>query len=488
MSTSDGNGPAGQHEPITQPLSVVPPPGAVPPTTVSWPPSSGQPYGPPAPFATLEQQTPPSRRRRGVLLTALAVVVTLVAGVGVWLFATRSASTAEPGSPQAAAELMLSSLSGRDPIAAAEGLDPYEAQPFVDIAADLSAELTRLGFPDQGDFTGISLDFADLRLSDQVTAITPTVSVVEVTDGRMMVTVPVEAGAFWQEGMIESVDYDHDTGTFTVDLGALSRESGQPLRVATVNRDGTWYVSAFHTIADNVAWSTDADYRRDPATALGDGIPAVGAADAEAAVDEFLLASLDGDLTRMIELADPHELEVLHTYGRLLTRDSELSPSGVTVLDTTWTVSELTGGTLVGLSHLELEYDGGSWTVDIDHDAGRLTVTGDEGGIGFGLDIVPTDDGFDVEIDDGYSSQLIEGDDLMREIAAMADIPVTDELIQLFQRLYTGMLGTGVVVTEVDGSWYLSPIRTAGAFPITLYSDLDSGDAELLTELEKLFE
>ncbi len=91
---------------------------------------------------------PPAKSNKPLIITAIAVVVALVAGVGVYFFAIRDTNdVASTGakSPQESVTALFTTLSNSDPIGLADQLDPVEAKLFTDLNTDMITEFKRLG-------------------------------------------------------------------------------------------------------------------------------------------------------------------------------------------------------------------------------------------------------------------------------------------------------------------------------------------------------
>ena len=91
---------------------------------------------------------PPAKSNKPIIITAIAVVVALVAGAGIYFFAIRDTNqVASTGakSPQESVTALFTTLSNSDPIGLADQLDPVEATLFTDLNTDLITELKRLG-------------------------------------------------------------------------------------------------------------------------------------------------------------------------------------------------------------------------------------------------------------------------------------------------------------------------------------------------------
>ena len=90
---------------------------------------------------------PPAKNRTPLIITAIAVVVALVAAAGIYFFAIRDTNDVAPTggqSPQESVTALFTTLSNSDPIGLADQLDPAEATLFTDLNTDIITELKRL--------------------------------------------------------------------------------------------------------------------------------------------------------------------------------------------------------------------------------------------------------------------------------------------------------------------------------------------------------
>ena len=129
-------GPQGWQQP-GQPTQGFPPTGG-----------PGQPWTGQQPAAT----PPAGKSKTPLIITAIAVVVALVAAAGIYFFAIRDTNdVASTGaqSPQESVTALFNTLSNSDPIGLADQLDPVEATLFTDLNTDIIGELKRLGVLDE---------------------------------------------------------------------------------------------------------------------------------------------------------------------------------------------------------------------------------------------------------------------------------------------------------------------------------------------------
>ena len=95
-------------------------------------PAAQQPWGQPgAPggYGPGGYGPPPRKNNKAVLITAVAVVVALIAGFGIWWFAIRDTKTEGKDTPQQAAAQLFADIYNGDVVALADTFDPVEAGP-----------------------------------------------------------------------------------------------------------------------------------------------------------------------------------------------------------------------------------------------------------------------------------------------------------------------------------------------------------------------
>lgn len=436
-------------------------------------------YGPQGGYGQPEQQygpqgggTPPTGRRTApVVITVIAVVVALLAGFGIWWFAIRDSSTAAgQASPQQAADTLLLSLNESDPVGVVDQLDPAESELFAELSGDVLEQLKRIGVlnddADTENLTGAEVKVEGLTFAAEPQQIQDDLAVVEVTGGTVTVTAS-PAAMPWSD-KIKDLAGDElgelAPQTETIDLADLAAESDHPLRLATVKRGDEWYVSLLYTLADNAAYAASEQYRADPAAALGSGIAAAGASSPEEAMTTLVNSVLGGDYERIIGLTDPNEMAVLHDYGSLILSeaptggvlDSGMLPEDFEIQNLEWVTSDVTGGKEVSLKTITIRAEGDTGTITLDSEAGTVSVEAPG-------------------MSETYTAQQFVQEGLG------GDVP--PELTGLIERLFSKVLGLGLVMTEVDGQWYVSPIRSYTNVFVTLLEALEPGDVDYLIEL-----
>ncbi|MET0865520.1 MAG: hypothetical protein ABWZ98_14405 [Nakamurella sp.] len=453
-----------------------------PANTQGFPQGPGQqgstPYGPGGPndqWAGQQGGTPPTKSRKPVIITAIAVVVALVAAVGVYFLAIRDTNTTTAaegqGTPQQAVESLFSSLGDSDPIGVADQLDPAESALFTDLNTDVISELKRLDVLSDAasadSMTGTTISVADVTYDAAAEeTITDNLHIVKLTGGTITVKsdpaqIPLSDNI--KNAFSSEID-EAQPQSETVNIAdAVKENDGEPIRIATVKRGDEWYVSLFYSIADNATHEAGL-----PNPTKADQIPAEGKDSPEDAVQAMIDAASAGNLTDVIKVLPPDEMGVLHDYGALAIEQadgqdltSEMNDLDVSFSDVKWTTSEVTGGTKVSIESITVTADGETATITRDPDAGSLTVT------------LP-----------GQPAVTLDESTIDTYIAqASGDESLDPQMIEIIKREFKQLIGLGVVTVEVDGKWYVSPIRSTSDIFLSLLKGLEPGDIDYLIEL-----
>lgn len=421
---------------------------------------------------------PPKKNNKGVLITAVAVVVALLAGVGVWFFAFRDSKPDGASTPEAAAAALFTDIDNGDLVGLADTFDPVEAALVTDLATDVTEHFKRLGLltsdADVNNVTGAGITIKGVTF-DEAAAEKPldNLTIVKVTGGIVTINPQqnsqTETDKFKQlqaaltkaGGSLGGDMPQIDQKPTVIDIAQIIRDenNGEPIRISTVQRDGKWYPSLFYTLADYAA--QEAGKTVTPA----DKIPAVGAATPEAAVDSLIKSSLDGNAESIIQIMAPDEMGAVHDYGKLIVDSVGQIPATDAQVNATWTVDDVTGGKKVSLGTMEITYQGDTVKVERDVAAGSVTITaqGDT---------------------TTYDAATVK--DQLESALAGSDSFSSDQLSQISEvavRMIKAALGIGIVTTEVDGSWYVSPVRSVfGIFP-QLLSGAEPQDVDLFIDL-----
>ncbi|HEX4723427.1 MAG TPA: flagellar basal body protein FliL [Pseudonocardiaceae bacterium] len=419
---------------------------------------TGQPYGqqPPVGPPTYWQPQQKPKRRTGLIAGIIVAVVVLAGGgVGTWIALNRTAEAGSTGSatPQAAATKLLADLGRSDVVGLVNDLPPGEAGFLRDSISDSTSQLKRLQImkpdanPEQSagtvHTTGIRFDPAVQQVNDHL-AITK-----------------LDAGTITVDSDLSKVGY---TDKFLKALGPSSQLStkdttltvrpGKPFRIATVKVNGQWYPSLFYSITDYALQSAHESWP-------SHSIPATGSASPDAAVRGFVQALLDSDFGKAIGMTAPDEMAALHDAGpAILAAAGSSAPSGVRIDSVSFTDRDVTGGVDAVLSSMTLDSDGEKITVT--QGGGCYTITDAASG----------------------QNQRMCASDLGAQMQQGAGGLLPPALGKFMQDLASGLVngGLGIVTTQVDGQWYVSPARTFTQLTLTVLNSVSADDLSALLQ------
>lgn len=259
-----------------------------------------------------------------------ASVIALAGGLTLTGIAATGGEDRGSNTPEEAVREFVEAIENRDVLGALDVIDPGESDVMIDTVRSLVSEGSRTGAlsdsADAGDVTGTTFTFTDLEMTtDQLT-----------TD---LAAVSVDAG---------TLQYSFDPATLPLadamrsEAGdALAREgatidfANDPLRLATVSRDGTWYVSLGYSIAEAARASADVPFPIDvPTSPQGFESP-------EAAATAFWTRLAALDIEGVIATAAPGEADALARYAPLWLPDLNAGIADATASGTSITVSDL---------------------------------------------------------------------------------------------------------------------------------------------------
>lgn len=479
------------------PDGAPPPPAAVPLTTSAAgpppPPWSGTgapppPTPPPDSLATYAQPTPPRRhplRNAAAVLAALAVLVTgsvVVAQLG---------DEDGAASPEAAVEHLFSALEHEDAIGVLESLPPSERVVVGEPLRGLVGELQRLDVLADFDLhtvPGIDIEVDGLELD--ATELGEGVTVVRITGGTITgAAVPAElpVGDLIEDVAGDDLDLPDDEERDTAELADAD------LELVAVEEGGRWHVSLFYTLAE--AARGDA-----PLPHFGDGIVPVGADTPEGAVEGLVDAAVELDAEAAIAMLPPDEMRVLYDYGPLFVDDADEAADEVREDGWEMTVDRLDlhaegdgAERIVVLDGFDVSMEGGGDSLHATFDGECTTLEGrgmglasldgaEEKFVAVGEAVEadgPPEEGDDLfvpvdELDDldggGYDDDEYD-DDALEVLEMCADGTMTIDGEDADLGPFGGAGGLGVMglgqvsprvtVVEVDGRWYVSPLRSA---------------------------
>jgi hypothetical protein len=404
---------------------------------------------------------PPRKSRRGLIIGLVVALVALVGGGVTWLALAQNDSGS--ATPTEAALKLASSVGNGDVVGVLGSLAPAEAALFTDPVQEVTNELKRLnvldGSADPKSLSGIQIKTDHLAFDEAAAQqVNDHVTITKLVSGTITLTgdfgkLPL-AKQFLDAALPGNAQQQMNQGpqTRTIDIAQEVRRAGEPFRIATVKVNGAWYPSLLYTVADYALRGSGEDW---PATS----IPAAGAASANDAVKQMVQAALDADVTRVIELLPPDEMSVLHDAGPAIVKalGTEATPSGAKILDLQTQSSSANGATRTTLTALRLQDPSGTvYSVIKAGPCYQMTAEG--------------------------QSQQLCAEDLARNVRNQVRSSMPAGMSDVLQHLSTGVLqqGVGVITTQVDGRYYVSPIRTVVEQGMTVLRSLQPGDITTL--------
>jgi len=440
-------------------------------------PQPGQQWqGQPGPAGWQPQNgAPPKKRNLGVIITAVVVVLAIAAGVTIWLVSKKDSTTAVGGqaNPRAAASDMLLSLSDKDVVGVGQQLDPAEAQLAKDMSGDIVGELKRLQIirsdvpTDQ--LTGVKIKTENLTFDDaKQEAVNDHVTIVKLTGGTITLTSGTGTAPFTDKikKAAGSQLNQFTPKTQTVNIAdEIKKNGGEPVRIATVKRGDKWYPSIFYTLADNWLVKAEKDNPDLKSRDLATPIARVGGGSPEDAVTGLVDKASKGDYEGVVGMLPPDEMGVLYDYGKRMFAAGKLTkgatPSNLPkISDLKFTTTDVTGGKKVSLKNATIETDGKRTTITVDAAAGKMTV------------------------DQDGKKQEFTGDNLLAQMTGSGrSTQMPPQVADMVKREFKQLLSIGIVTTQVDGKWYVSPLRSFSGVVTTMLQGLQPADIDFLLQM-----
>ncbi len=420
--------------------------GGYPPTAqYAYPPG----FAPPQPPR-------PNKGKRALVVGLVVVLMALIGGSATWwALAQRGTGAA---SPQEATQTLVDALNSGDMIGVMDSLAPAEAAVLADATVATVEEYKRLGILDESadlrDISGLDIAAKNITYDSDVVRLSDDVAVTNLTGGTLTFSASVSElplAADFRDAMLSEIG-SAGTETETLDIADVVADEGPgTVGVVSINVDGDWYPSLFHTIAYHGLREEDTPWPEQT-------IPAAGAESPRAAITEMLDAIQRADVRRVIELLPPDEMAVMHNTGQAILDEigpQEPLPFEVTTLETT--ESQIDGGIRSTITRVEFRLLDEGITVSVVKDGSCYDVTMRGTTKRFCADELAN---LAVSAEPGMSPA--EADALAAMIESLLDT------------------GFGVVTTEIDGQHYVSPLRTTNDLTLTVLSSIDEQHAKEL--------
>lgn len=393
---------------------------------------------------------PPKKSRKGPIIGVIAAVVVIALGVGATIFILNKSedTPAAKGNPQDAATNLVNSLSQGDVVGVLNSLTPAESKLLVDVNERTVKELQRLKVYKEGvdpnKLPGTNIEAKDLKYDEGAAEeVNDHLTITKLVGGTVSLHSDLSQLPLTEEFMEAAFPDGMNTEPVSesVDIAELVEQNdGEPIRIATVKTDEGWYPSLFYTLADYALKDADMKW---PSQSVADA----GAGSSEEAVKNMVDAATGGDLEQVIGLLPPDEMGAVRDAAPVLLEQFNGGPLPVEI-STLETESKDIGDNsqLVTLKELEMSSDGETVRLVKDGDCYTAEVQGD-------------------------TQQFCAED--VAEYMGSSD----PDLQQAMTNLASGLIAnTGVVSTQVDGKWYVSPLRTYSELGIAAMSKLQPED------------
>lgn len=348
-------------------------------------------------------------------------------------------------SPEAAVRQFTRALAQEDLLGLAESLVPGERELLRAAVDEVMAELIRLEVLaedfDASGVAGFEIDISGLELSTE--ELRDDLVLVRFDAGLMTTTIDPAAVAL---GSFVTQFTGDDPGSPETDESDLAGSA-----LVAVEESGRWYVSLFYTAAEAARSESGAAFP-DPADAL----EARGEASPEAAVEAMVQAVVRFDVLDVMAGLAPAEGRVLRDYSPLFAADLRSLQRMAAF------------GAEVRLESLELSSttEGSRALVRID----SVVLEADVAALGLSLRI----DGDCVTFTDPAGSETVCGTDDPGTLPFFGEFGFEPPDFDI------GSPELGLVVQEVDGEWFVSPLGTLTNTVVSSLAVLDRSDLDTI--------
>jgi hypothetical protein len=401
----------------------------------------------------------PSEGRTRGKATVIGAIVGVTALVAAGAFAvvkiTGNDSDGGAASPSDVGTSLTTALDNEDFLGVIDLLLPGERDTFREPMIEYVDHLSRLEIlspdADLSKIGGLDIQFTDVTVREEPTNVADISNI--YLSGSSTVSVDGDAvplGDLLIDELFDGERPDMDTEPESSEF--------EDTRLTVVERDGRWYLSAFYSVAEQAR--TDASSDDIPET----GVEPAGADSPEGALDQLFDAVSTLDLEGMIATLDPSEAEALQRYAPLFLDEaqSQLDDAGID-----WSISD-TAYTVTGEgSRRSVAVDALTFDATI-ADLGTIRAELADGCVTATADL----DGQTEEVSwctDDATDSVFEGLGIGDDEAATRLFEVLDEALADYEP-------GGVAVHEVDGAWYVSPLRSYFDVFNDLLGALDAGE------------
>lgn len=449
---------------------TLPPIG--PPTTAAAAPSSGlQPdvsFRPELTFESTEPSPSSTRRSRGAVVGIAAGVVALGAAGVFAVSEFTGGNTGGAATPEEVGTELMTAIEAEDVLGMVDLLLPGERETFREPMIDLVSELTRLEVL-SADASLSDLSGLDFELADEAVTVEPT-NVADISN----ITMTASLTASLDGAQLPIGDFITDLAGDDFDPSELDEAPTTEdfdLSMAVVEDDGRWYLSVFHTAAEELR--ADSGGEQIPAA----GLEPRGGATPEGAIDALLDGVEQLDVGKVIASINPNEAAALQRYAPLFLGDVDglAAESGLDwqVTNTSYTVEGDGSKRFVTIDELRIDgtFDDGfestTFTAEIKGDCLVIDAAGER---------VDT-----CELAEQNSGDLTSLEDIF---GSSSD---TTELVASFEDAFADYDPRGITVNEVDGVWYVSPIGTGFDQLLGFLGALDRAELDRIVDAVETF-
>jgi len=387
-------------------------------------------------------------------------LIAVVALLGAGGFAVSKIATGDQGgasSPEEVGTRLMDSLASQDALGVVDLLLPGERDTMRQPLIDFVDNLKRLKIVDQSasldNVGGIDLSFDNVHVDSTAT------NVDDISD--IHITATSTASIDGKSVPIGDLLINEVFGGHRPNLDSEPQTSAVDWKLATVQRDGRWYLSAFYSIAENARQS-------------GQDIPEVGvtlngSSTPEDAVRTMFDTVTDLNIEGLIGALNPNEAEALQRYAPIFLdavnqRLDDADP-GISISDMKFSV--------VG--------SGDRRTVMID----EFTAKGGSGDNA--VTIVRKDGCTVITSGDTTTNSCTVGDSIDSAIAGLglAENSSLKAFITTVQSAFADMKPVGITVQQVGGQWYVSPVGTVADVVLDALAALDNQELTDIIEAAK---
>lgn len=402
-------------------------------------------------LATSPHTAAPPPRRRGAV--AAVVVALLAIGAAAVFAVSRISGTSSGGasSPEQVGRDLMTAIDEEDLLGVIDLMLPGERETFRQPAIDLVSEFSRLGVVDQS-MTLADIDGFDFIVAVDVVSAQPTnaddiANIVVVAD----VTTIIDGSELPIGDLITDLAGDD----FERDSLDVTNDETIEWRLTTVRHDGSWYLSLFHSAAEEGRLSAGSP-------PIPDGLEPRGGDSPEGAIDALLDGVEQLDLAKIVAAINPEEAAALQRYAPLFLDEAQAALDEVPI---SWQITDVTY--TVDGSGAEREVDVDSMRIVGEIDSMPLTVetSGSCATISF-----------DDETIDTCQQQQFDLDELLGEAEPVRRF--VDEVTAAF----ADYDAPGITVREVDGAWYVSPIGSGFDQFLAMLRALDRSEIDRMVE------